>query len=247
MTERKLNSYSRSEVRVMLERVLEPEVMETDSEALDYDEMDHAAVNQAFVADLIAFLGVEPSENFSDEERLDVIDLGTGTARIPILLAEQLPQCRIMALDASPAMLDIAKINIDIAMMTERVQLTHMDGKQIDFEDDYFHVVMSNSIVHHIPQPMQVLSEAVRITLPGGHIFVRDLKRPNSEAELQHLVETHTANENESSRKMFAESLRAALTLEEIQALVGQLGFAPETVTETSDRHWTWQVTKPAS
>ena len=39
----------------MLPRVLEPELMDTAEEARDYDEMDHSAVNRAFVAD---FLGV---------------------------------------------------------------------------------------------------------------------------------------------------------------------------------------------
>ena len=37
-----------------LERVLEPEVMDTLDEAVDYDAMDHRAVNEAFCADLLA-------------------------------------------------------------------------------------------------------------------------------------------------------------------------------------------------
>jgi hypothetical protein len=34
------------------------------------------------------------------------------------------------------------------------------------------------------------------------------------------------------------------LTLEEIRRLVQHLGHAPESVQQTSDRHWTWQTTK---
>jgi hypothetical protein len=37
----------------MLPRVLEPEVMDSAEEAKDYDSMDHAQVNRAFVADLL--------------------------------------------------------------------------------------------------------------------------------------------------------------------------------------------------
>ena len=40
-----------------LKRVLEPEVMDTIEEARDYDQMDHSAVNQLFVADMLAFIG----------------------------------------------------------------------------------------------------------------------------------------------------------------------------------------------
>jgi hypothetical protein len=41
---------------------------------------------------------------------------------------------------------------------------------------------------------------------------------------------------------MFADSLRAALRLEEIQEIVEQLGFPADTVRATTDRHWTWQA-----
>ena len=40
----------------MLERVLEPEVMDTPAEARDYDAMDHAEVNRLFVDDLVPHL-----------------------------------------------------------------------------------------------------------------------------------------------------------------------------------------------
>ena len=41
-------------------------------------------------------------------------------------------------------------------------------------------------------------------------------------------------------QKMFDDSLRAALSLEEIRELVQRLGLDPAQVTRTSDRHWTW-------
>jgi hypothetical protein len=43
---------------------------------------------------------------------------------------------------------------------------------------------------------------------------------------------------------MFDASLRAALTLGEIRALVTPLGFPPDSVQATSDRHWTWAAWK---
>ncbi|MCA9201957.1 MAG: SAM-dependent methyltransferase, partial [Planctomycetales bacterium] len=62
-----------------LARQLEPEVMDTPEEAREYDEMDHSSVNQAFVADMLS----------SDFVVGDVLDLGTGTARIPIELCRR--------------------------------------------------------------------------------------------------------------------------------------------------------------
>jgi hypothetical protein len=54
-------------------------------------------------------------------------------------------------------------------------------------------------------------------------------------------VELYAGKENDHARKMFADSLHAALTVEEMQELVKQLGFPADSVSATSDRHWTWR------
>ena len=107
-----------------------------------------------------------------------------------------------------------------------------------------FAAVMSNSIVHHIPEPRSALAEAVRVAKPGGLLFFRDLLRPPDEATLSRLVETYAGGECDHARQMFADSLHAALTLDEIRDLVAGLGFDPATAQTTSDRHWTWSATK---
>jgi hypothetical protein len=85
-----------------------------------------------------------------------------------------------------------------------------------------------------------MLQEAVRVTRQGGLLFFRDLLRPNTEAERQQLVQTYAGTANAYQQKMFADSLHAALTLLEVQALVTGLGFDISSVKQTSDRHWTW-------
>ena len=213
-----------------LQRVLEPEVMDTQEEAVDYNAMDHSTVNRVFVDDLLNVDGF----------RGDVLDLGTGTALIPIELCERFEDCRVMAVDMAAHMLDLAKYNLEMASLTERIELSQVDAKGLDYDDDAFDAVISNSIVHHIPQPKSCLSEAVRVTKPGGILFFRDLMRPESGKVVEELVETYAGEENDHSQKMFDDSLRAALSLEEIQALVIELGFAADSVTASSDRHWTW-------
>ena len=88
-----------------LERVLEPEVMDSDDEAIDYDSMDHSEVNRAFVADLLAVEGAGR----------EVIDLGTGTALIPIELCQQNSHCRVTAVYLTDAMLRLARDRIRAA------------------------------------------------------------------------------------------------------------------------------------
>ena len=217
-----------------IERILEPEVMDSVAEARDYDAMDHSEVNRLFVDEFLAVAG----------QAREILDLGTGTAQIPIELCHRCDDCRVMAVDASVSMLDIARGNIDVAGVLDRIQLQQVDAKAMEFSDAMFDVVMSNSIIHHIPEPKVCLQEAVRVTRPGGTLFFRDLLRPSSTAELQSLVDRYTGDEIEHAQRMFGESLHAALSLKEIRNLVESMGFKPETVQQSSDRHWTWSAIK---
>lgn len=213
-----------------LERVLEPEVMDTAEEADGYNSMDHAEVNKLFVADLLEF-----STEFND-----VLDLGTGTALIPIELCEQHAECRVMAVDMAVSMLDLARYNIEVNQQTERIELAQVDAKKLSFDDDMFDAVISNSIVHHIPEPRACLEEAIRVTKPGGILFFRDLLRPETGDDVQRLVELYAGDEDDFQKKMFDDSLRAALSLEEIRELIASFEMDPDAVVATSDRHWTW-------
>ena len=217
----------------MLPRILEPEVMDSPAEAVDYDTMDHSAVNRSFVADLLA---AEPMEK--------ILDLGAGTALIPIELAGQCPSVRIVAVDAARHMLRVAAENVRRASLEDRITLQLVDAKRLPYADASFDTVISNSIIHHVPEPEHVLREAWRVTAPGGLIFFRDLARPDDDQTVEHLVDTYAAGTNEHQRMMFENSLRAALTVDEMTELINKLGPAPGTVTLTSDRHWTWTARK---
>jgi hypothetical protein len=80
--------------------------------------------------------------------------------------------------------------------------------------------------------------------MPGGLLFHRDLVRPNDETQLIHLVGAYAGDATPYQRKLFADSLRAALTLGEVQQLVAEFGFSMGTVRMSSDRHWTWAAIK---
>jgi ubiquinone/menaquinone biosynthesis C-methylase UbiE len=212
--------------------MLEPEVMDTAEEARDYDAMDHSAVNRVFAADFLAVWdGANP-----------VLDAGTGTAQIPIELCRQHPAIHLVGVDLAEQMLAVARHNVAAAGLADRVRLEHRDAKELPHPDGAFAAVISNSIVHHIPEPARVLAEMVRVCRPGGVLFVRDLLRPPDEPTLRSLVDQYAGDANAHQRQMFGDSLRAALTLSEVRGLVAALGYAADTVRQTTDRHWTWSA-----
>ena len=214
----------------MLDRVLETEAMDTAEEANDYDAMDHSAVNRRFAFE---FLAVWNDKN-------PILDVGTGTAQIPIELCRQSPLPQVIAIDLADHMLALARRNVGQAGLTGRISIEKADAKRFRHPDEHFGAVISNSIIHHIPEPLGCLAEMHRVCAAGGVLFVRDLLRPNDEATLNHLVDTYAAGENSRQRKLFADSLRAALRLEEVWELVMNLGYSADRVKQSSDRHWTF-------
>ncbi len=221
----------------VLPRVLEPEVMDTPEDALDYDSMDHSEVNARFVADFLAFHEAPRGR--------DILDLGTGTALIPIVLCQQSATARVVGVDLAEQMLLVAARNVDRAGLADRIRLDRVDAKGLPYPDSSFEAVLSNSIVHHIPEPMTVIAEMVRLVCPGGSVFVRDLARPEDNAQLDHLVQTYAGKEGEHARSMFQDSLLASLTVDEVKKMLTSLGIPDDGAAMTSDRHWTWTWRRP--
>ena len=216
----------------MIERILEPEVMDSVEEALAYDAMDHSAVNRTFVTD---FLEVWHG-------RGPILDVGTGTAQIPIEFCKQSSSGEIVAIDLANEMLAVARDNVRNAGLEKRIQLQLINARGMPFADGSFSAVISNSIVHHVPDPKHVVCEIVRVAGKGATIFVRDLLRPDDEASLARLVMLYAGGANDKQRSLFEDSLHAALSLLEVRSIISEYGYDTCCVQQTSDRHWTWSV-----
>jgi SAM-dependent methyltransferase len=238
----------------MLPRTLEPEVMDTREEAVDYDSMDHSAVNQSFSEEFLAFLGevhgpaapaASPPPGIENPKTpISVLDVGTGTARIPIALCRLTDRVRITAVDLSAHMLQRAQRNVIEAGLGRSIRLEQVDAKGLPYPDGSFDAVISNSIVHHIPEPIRVIREMLRVLRPGGLLFVRDLLRPRDAALIAGLLAKYAGGTNDHQRALFEQSLHAALTLDELRDLLGGVGLAPDTARQSSDRHWTIRAKK---
>jgi ubiquinone/menaquinone biosynthesis C-methylase UbiE len=221
----------------MIPRILEPEAMDTAEDAQDYDAMDHSTVNLRFVADFLQFRGAGQSGQ--------ILDVGTGTARIPLALSDSDPQALILGIDLAESMLALGRKNIEAANKQAQITLERQDAKRLTYPSAHFTAVISNSIIHHIPEPASAFAEMVRVLAQGGTMYVRDLVRPDSTAQLEELVQLYAGNEAPHARQLFADSLNAALTLDEVRTMVAALGASPESVSLTSDRHWTWAWQRP--
>ena len=222
----------------MIPRVLEPEAMDTPEEAREYDAMDHSAVNDRFVADFLAAHG--PCRGGQ------ILDVGTGPARIPIALCRADPSARVVGIDLAEHMIGLATANVAEAGLADRIELAVADAKAFADPIGSYEAVLSNTIIHHVPDPRPALAEMARVVAPGGTLFVRDLVRPDEQDEIDHLVALYAGSESAEAQALFAASLEAALTVAEVHAIVLAIGLPADGVSMTSDRHWTWTWRRPA-
>jgi hypothetical protein len=87
-------------------------------------------------------------------------------------------------------------------------------------------MIVSNSFLHHLADPM-VLWQAVRdYGLPDATILILDLLRPESEERLRTVVNKYMPDAPAMLRRDMTHSLRAAFTLDEVASQLRQAGLA---------------------
>lgn len=213
-----------------LPRVLEVELMDTPGEVRAYDAMDHETPKRAFL-DRLESLGVLGR----------CLDIATGPGHIPIQLCERRSDVTVTGIDAAHHMIALARSRSAGRPFADRIYWRIADAKQLPFDAGSFDTVFSNTSLHHIPEPRRMLSEAWRVLKPGGAMLIRDLYRPADEATLWRIVTEQTATCDDDQRKMFADSLRAALTADELRSLAAELNMTGTQVVIDTDRHMSLQ------
>jgi len=212
-----------------LKRILEPEVMESEEDAAEYDSMDFTDVNLSFALRALELAPVSGK----------TLDIGTGTARIPILMVQQTGNDLVIhAADLSNEMLKVGKKNVDASGLNSRITLHHVDAKRLPFGDREFDMVVSNSLAHHIPDPEHFFEESARVLRPDGGLLIRDLMRPETIEDVERIVEQYAGDASAHQKKLYRESLLASLTIPEVESYVREAGLRGVRVVQSSDRHW---------
>jgi ubiquinone/menaquinone biosynthesis C-methylase UbiE len=225
-----------------LARVLEPEEMAGAEEAAEYDRMDFGATDQAFAgraAELARPGGW-------------IVDIGCGNAKIPLEIARLAPQSPVCAVEMSQEMLAVAAGNrAKAGDAARRVVFVRGDAKHLPLAAGSVSLVVSNSLIHHIPDPALVFQEVARVIRirnqrdrslqpahGGARVLIRDLVRPDTEADLAALADKYSSGWSRLQRRLYVDSLRAALSLEEVREYAAGAGLNGVRVEQITDRHW---------
>lgn len=108
-----------------------------------------------------------------------ILDIGAGTGTLAMMLKRVAPAAEVVALDADPDILEIAREKSEKDGV--EIRLVHGFSNALPFEDKSFDRVLSTLFFHHLTGEAKrgTAAEIARVLRPGGELHVADLGRPS--------------------------------------------------------------------
>lgn len=122
-----------------------------------YNPVEQARIERTLDELLAAVGGATPS----------VCDFGAGTGNLSFKFL--LRGCRVTAVDVSARSLDILAQK---ARAAGHLSVRILEGGHIPFPDDTFDLVVTYSVLHHVPDYLFAVGEMARVLRPGGILYV---------------------------------------------------------------------------
>jgi ubiquinone/menaquinone biosynthesis C-methylase UbiE len=110
-------------------------------------------------------------------DRGKIIDVGCGFGATNLVLAERFVESEIVGIDLSEPLLELAREAAEERNFDDRVRFEKADVHQIPYTEDTFDVAININMVHLVDNPIEMLNEIERVLIPGGFLYIADLRR----------------------------------------------------------------------
>jgi demethylmenaquinone methyltransferase / 2-methoxy-6-polyprenyl-1,4-benzoquinol methylase len=117
-------------------------------------------------------------KNLPQKMNLHVLDLATGTADVPLVLAKSSQVEKIQGLDLSEKMVEIGKEKVKKANLVGKISLGIGDGCNLPVEDNQYDATTVSFGIRNFPSTLKGLQEMNRILKPGGRAMVMEFSLP---------------------------------------------------------------------
>lgn len=124
-------------------------------------------------------------------------DLGCGTGQVSAALAPFV--ARVIAVDASPAMLQAARKRLQ---PVTNVDLRRGDLEALPVDDGSLNAALLTLVLHHVPEPEKALSEAARVLAPRARLIIVDMLPHDREHYRQQMGHVWLGFSEEQMRRM---------------------------------------------
>lgn len=188
-----------------MKRIVEPELMIDPAQVQSYYKNDRSQIKHLFK---VAYLTVKK------QVPATMVDLGCGPGDLTEEMASIHPTTQITGVDNSAEML---------ALTTDHDNVRYTLQSITDVTEHYERVISSLTL-HHFHDPMQFWNSIKRIA--PKDVFVLDFIRPETEEELQEILEFREPYLDDLFRQDFENSLRACFTIKELEQQVADAGLA---------------------
>lgn len=109
-----------------------------------------------------------------------ILDAATGTGDLAILLAQRLPGTRVLGVDLSERMLEVARRKVTACGLDERVTLEPGDAERLGVPNATMDAATVAFGVRNFGDLDQGLRELARTIKPGGRIVILEFSRPRN-------------------------------------------------------------------
>ncbi|MFT3841468.1 MAG: class I SAM-dependent methyltransferase [Myxococcaceae bacterium] len=106
-----------------------------------------------------------------------VLDLATGVGAMAGLLRTRWPTARLTGVDLSPAQLAWARKN------HRDVPISRADAARLPFAANTFDRVHCTWLLEHVPQPVPILRDVLRVLKPGGYAIFTEVDNATFETD----------------------------------------------------------------
>lgn len=104
----------------------------------------------------------------------ELLDIGCGPATITIDLARLVAPGRVVGLEQTEEIIEIARANAADAGAPATLTFASGDAYELPFADGSFDVVHAHQVLQHLSDPVAALREMRRVCRPGGLVAVRE-------------------------------------------------------------------------
>ncbi|MBN1812569.1 MAG: class I SAM-dependent methyltransferase [Anaerolineae bacterium] len=151
-----------------------------------------------------------------------ILDVGSGPGHLAIEIARLLPETKIVGLDLSASMVEVADKNVAEQGVSDRVVFRQGDAAEIPFVDCAFDFVVSSWSLHLWRDPARVFAEIYRVLKPGCGALVYDARKHPPAQEVRRWMSTA---DSLVMRLGLRHSFNEGYTAEEIEDIVRGVPF----------------------